>query len=128
MHTPSTAARATGLAKSTIYRAIKVGRLPAHKLEVAHTPSTPLSFAARSHQHHHRPEQRAWRAPTLSASLDGMSAERAKPLGAHRSADGLTSAQSLKLLRSLRSAMPSPSPSTARVIGRSVELAVHEQR
>jgi excisionase family DNA binding protein len=32
MHTPSSAARATGLAKSTIYRAIKTGRLPAHKL------------------------------------------------------------------------------------------------
>ena len=33
MHTPTTAARATGLAKSTIYRAIKAGRLPAHKLD-----------------------------------------------------------------------------------------------
>jgi excisionase family DNA binding protein len=33
MHTPTTAARATGLAKSTIYRAIKTCRLPAHKLD-----------------------------------------------------------------------------------------------
>jgi excisionase family DNA binding protein len=32
MHTPSSAARATGVAKSTIYRAIKAGRLPAHQL------------------------------------------------------------------------------------------------
>jgi excisionase family DNA binding protein len=32
MHTPRSAARATGLAKSTIYRAIKTGRLPAHQL------------------------------------------------------------------------------------------------
>jgi excisionase family DNA binding protein len=32
MHTPSSAARATGVAKSTIYRAIKSGRLCAHKL------------------------------------------------------------------------------------------------
>jgi excisionase family DNA binding protein len=32
MHTPSSAARAIGVAKSTIYRAIKTGRLPAHKL------------------------------------------------------------------------------------------------
>ena len=33
MHTPSSAARATGVAKSTIYRAIKTGRLSAHKLD-----------------------------------------------------------------------------------------------
>jgi excisionase family DNA binding protein len=32
MHTPSSAARATGVTKSTIYRAIKTGRLPAHQL------------------------------------------------------------------------------------------------
>jgi excisionase family DNA binding protein len=32
MHTSSSAARATGVAKSTIYRAIKTGRLSAHKL------------------------------------------------------------------------------------------------
>ena len=32
MHTPSSAARAIGVAKATIYRAIKTGRLPAHKL------------------------------------------------------------------------------------------------
>ena len=32
MHTLSSAARAVGLAKSTIHRAVKSGRLPAHKL------------------------------------------------------------------------------------------------
>jgi excisionase family DNA binding protein len=32
MHTPSSAAKTVGVAKSTIYSAIKVGRLPAHKL------------------------------------------------------------------------------------------------
>ena len=33
MHTPSSAARAAGVAKSTIYAAIKAGRLSAHKLQ-----------------------------------------------------------------------------------------------
>ena len=33
MHTPSSAARAAGVAKSTIYSAIKAGRLSAHKLQ-----------------------------------------------------------------------------------------------
>jgi excisionase family DNA binding protein len=33
VHTLTSAARATGIAKSTIRRAIKAGRLPAHKLE-----------------------------------------------------------------------------------------------
>jgi hypothetical protein len=32
MHTPSSAARAAGIAKSTIYSALKAGRLSAHKL------------------------------------------------------------------------------------------------
>ena len=32
MHTLSSAARATGVARSTIYRAVKAGRLSAHKL------------------------------------------------------------------------------------------------
>jgi excisionase family DNA binding protein len=32
MHTLSSAARAVGVAKSTIHRAIKAGRLPAHRL------------------------------------------------------------------------------------------------
>ena len=32
MHTPSSAARAIGVTRSTIYRAIKTGQLPAHKL------------------------------------------------------------------------------------------------
>lgn len=32
MHTPRSAAKAIGVARSTIYRAIKTGRLPAHKL------------------------------------------------------------------------------------------------
>jgi excisionase family DNA binding protein len=32
MHTLSSAARAVGTAKSTIYRAVKAGRLSAHKL------------------------------------------------------------------------------------------------
>jgi hypothetical protein len=32
MHTLSSAARAAGVAKSTIYRAVKTGRLSAHKL------------------------------------------------------------------------------------------------
>ena len=32
MHTLSSAARAVGTAKSTVYRAVKAGRLPAHKL------------------------------------------------------------------------------------------------
>ena len=32
MHTLSSAARAVGTAKSTIYHAIKAGRLPAHRL------------------------------------------------------------------------------------------------
>ena len=33
MHTLSSAARAVGIAKSTIYRAIKAGRLSAYKLK-----------------------------------------------------------------------------------------------
>jgi hypothetical protein len=33
MHTPSSAARAAGVAKSTIYSAIKAGRLSAYKLQ-----------------------------------------------------------------------------------------------
>ena len=32
MHTLSSAARAVGIAKSTIHRAVKTGRLPAHRL------------------------------------------------------------------------------------------------
>lgn len=32
MHTPGSAARAAGVARSTIYRAVKAGRLSAHKL------------------------------------------------------------------------------------------------
>jgi predicted site-specific integrase-resolvase len=32
MHTLSSAARAVGVARSTVHRAIKVGRLPAHRL------------------------------------------------------------------------------------------------
>jgi excisionase family DNA binding protein len=32
MHTLSSAARAVGIAKSTIYRAVKAGRLSAHRL------------------------------------------------------------------------------------------------
>ncbi|MGZ5812747.1 MAG: excisionase family DNA-binding protein [Xanthobacteraceae bacterium] len=33
MHTLSSAARAVGIAKSTIYRAVKTGRLPAYMLK-----------------------------------------------------------------------------------------------
>jgi excisionase family DNA binding protein len=33
MHTPTSAAKAAGVARSTIYRAIKTGRLAAHKLQ-----------------------------------------------------------------------------------------------
>ena len=33
MHTLSSAARAVGTAKSTIYRAVKAGRLSAHRLQ-----------------------------------------------------------------------------------------------
>jgi hypothetical protein len=33
MHTPSSTARTAGIAKSTIYSAIKAGRLSAHKLQ-----------------------------------------------------------------------------------------------
>ena len=32
MHTVDSAARALGIAKATIYRAVKAGRLPAHRL------------------------------------------------------------------------------------------------
>jgi hypothetical protein len=35
MHTPTSAAKSAGVAKSTIYRAIKTGRLAARKLQGA---------------------------------------------------------------------------------------------
>jgi hypothetical protein len=38
MHTPTSAAKAAGVARSTIYRAIKTGRLAAHKLQGYDSP------------------------------------------------------------------------------------------
>ena len=48
MHTPSSAARAAGVAKSTICSAIKAGRLSAHKLKMENTLSVLMNYDARS--------------------------------------------------------------------------------
>ena len=72
MHTPSSAARATGVTRSTIYTAIKAGRLPAHQLHSGKYAIYPAEFAAHFHQHRRCREQRARPAPTTSASHDGI--------------------------------------------------------
>ena len=46
MHTPSSAARAIGVAKATIYRAIKTGRLSAHKLSSGNYAIYPSEIAS----------------------------------------------------------------------------------
>ena len=72
MHTPSSAARATGVTKSTIYRAIKAGRLPSHSGKYAIYPAElrrPFPSAP--------PLSRLASAASTNnlASHDGMSAE-----------------------------------------------------
>jgi excisionase family DNA binding protein len=75
MHTPSSAARATGVTKSTIYRAIKAGRLCAHKLDSGNYAIYPAELYRAFPSAASFARQRMWRAPTLSASRFGMLAE-----------------------------------------------------
>jgi excisionase family DNA binding protein len=75
MHTPTSAAKAAGVARSTIYRAIKTGRLSAHKLQGGNYAIYPAELG-RAFQLDRSQELRMRRAPTASAFRSGTWGER----------------------------------------------------